>query len=118
MDTQDMKLDDNPKASYLVWTCRKNGPNATTKFMIHWKPEGRTKQGCPLRTWKDGIYTAMNERDLRMGKWNNRRQGIWQSEGVVRRFKTAIYTYIYIYVYIFHVGFLLKTQRYKTLVTS
>ena len=42
--------------------------------MIHWKPEGRKKRGRPLRTWKDGIYTAMNERDLRMGEWNNRRQ--------------------------------------------
>jgi hypothetical protein len=28
------------------------------------------------RQWnmKDGIYTAMNGRDLRMGEWNNRRQ--------------------------------------------
>ena len=42
--------------------------------MIHWKPEGRKKRGRPLRTWKDGIYTAMNGRDLRMGEWNNRRQ--------------------------------------------
>jgi hypothetical protein len=42
--------------------------------MIHWKPEGRIKRGRPRRTWKDRIYTAMNERDLRMGEWNNRRQ--------------------------------------------
>jgi hypothetical protein len=42
--------------------------------MIHWKPEGRKKQGHPWRTWKDGTYTAMNERDLRMDEWNNRRQ--------------------------------------------
>ena len=26
--------------------------------------------------------------------------GIWQNEGVVRRFKTALYIYIYIYIYI------------------
>ena len=44
------------------------------KIMIHWKPEGRKKRGRPRRTWKDGIYAAMNERDLRMGEWNNRRQ--------------------------------------------
>ena len=28
----------------------------------------------PRRTWKDGIYTAINERDLRIGERNNRRQ--------------------------------------------
>jgi hypothetical protein len=41
--------------------------------MIHWKPEERKKQGRPRRTWKDGIHTSMNERNLRMGEWNNRR---------------------------------------------
>ena len=46
--------------------------------MINWKPEGRKKRGCPLRTWKDGIYTAMSERDLRMDEWNNRRE--WNME--------------------------------------
>jgi hypothetical protein len=40
----------------------------------------------PRRTWKDGIYTAMNERDLRMGDWNNRRQ--WNVE--VRRRRQTI----------------------------
>ena len=40
-------------------------PTRLPKIMIHWKPEGRGK---------NGIYTAMNERDLRMGEWNNRRQ--------------------------------------------
>ena len=45
------------------------------KIIIHWKPEGRKKRGRPreyLERLK--IYTAMNERDLRMGEWNNRRQ--------------------------------------------
>ena len=46
--------------------------------MINWKLEGRKKRGHPRRTWKDGIYTAMSERDIRMGKWNNRRQ--WNME--------------------------------------
>ena len=44
------------------------------KFIKGWKPEGRKKRGRPRRTWKDGIDTAMNERDLRMGEWNNQRQ--------------------------------------------
>jgi hypothetical protein len=57
-------------------------PNAIAKYLVTWKPEGRTKRGRPRRTWKDGIYTAMSERGLRMGEWNNRRQ--W-SMGVGRR---------------------------------
>jgi hypothetical protein len=42
--------------------------------MIHWNPEGRKQRGRPWKTWKDVICTAMNERDLRMGEWNNRMQ--------------------------------------------
>jgi hypothetical protein len=51
--------------------------------MIHRKPEARKKGGRPRRTWKDGIYTAMNERDLSMGEWNN--QGQWNMKVVRRR---------------------------------
>jgi hypothetical protein len=67
--------------------------------MIHWKPEGRKQRGCPRRAWKDGIYTAMNERDLRIGEWNNRRQ--WNMKVGRRRQtfqKRAICIYIYIYI--------------------
>jgi hypothetical protein len=42
--------------------------------MINWKPEGRKKRGRPRKIWKDGVYTAISERDLRMGEWNN----LWQ----------------------------------------
>jgi hypothetical protein len=49
-------------------------PTRLPSIMIHWKPEGRKQRGRPRRTWKDGIYTAMNEIDLRMGEWNSRRQ--------------------------------------------
>jgi hypothetical protein len=56
--------------------------------MINWKPEESKKRGHHRRTWKDGIYTAMSERGLRMGEWNSRRQ--WSMEvGITRRFKTA-----------------------------
>jgi hypothetical protein len=65
--------------------------------MINWKLVGRKKRGRPRRTWKDGIYTAMNEKDLRVANRTTEDDGIWKSEGVVRRFKTA---YIYIYIYI------------------
>jgi hypothetical protein len=51
--------------------------------MINWKPEGRIKRGRRGRTWRDGIHTAMSERDLRMGEWKNR--GQWNVEGGRRR---------------------------------
>ena len=62
------------KTTHLVWSCRMD-PTRLTKIMINWKPEGgKKKRGCPRRTWKDGIQTAMNEKDLRVGEWNNRKQ--------------------------------------------
>jgi len=51
--------------------------------MVNWKPKGRIKRGRPRRTWKDGIPTAMGERDLRMGERINRRQ--WNMEVGRRR---------------------------------
>ena len=75
MDAQDMILDDITRKQ-LIWYghVERMDPTRLLKIMIHWKPEGRKKPGRPRRTWKDGIYTAMNETDLRMGEWNNRRQ--------------------------------------------
>jgi hypothetical protein len=46
--------------------------------MTNWQPDGREKRGRFGRTCKDGIYTAMSERDLRMGEWNNQSQ--WNME--------------------------------------
>jgi hypothetical protein len=74
------------------------------KIMIDWKPEGRKKRGLPRRTWEDVIYTAMSERDLRMGEWNDQSNGICKSEGVARRFKaththTHTHTHTDIYIY-------------------
>jgi len=75
MDAQDMILDDITRKQ-LIWYghFERMDPTRLLKIMIHWKPEGRKKRGRPRRTWKDGIYTAMNKRYLRMGEWNNRRQ--------------------------------------------
>jgi hypothetical protein len=50
---------------------------------IYREPEGREKRGGLRRTCKDGIYTAMSEKGLRMGEWNNRRQ--WSMEDGRRR---------------------------------
>jgi hypothetical protein len=58
-------------------------PTRLQKIMINWQPEGRKKRGRPRRTWKDGMYTAMSERDLRMGERNNQRQ--WNMEVGRRR---------------------------------
>jgi len=75
MDVQGMILDDITQKQ-LIWYghVKRMDPKQLPKIIIHWKPEGRGKRGCPRRIWKDGIYTAMNERDLRMGKLNNQRQ--------------------------------------------
>ena len=51
--------------------------------MITWKPEGRKKRGRLRITWKDGICTAMSERDVRVGEWNIRTQ--WNMEVERRR---------------------------------
>ena len=78
MDAQDMILDDITRKKKLIWYghVERMDPTRLPKIMIYWKPEGRKKKkrGRPRRTWKDGIYTAMNGRDLRMGEWNNQRQ--------------------------------------------
>ena len=70
MDAQDMILDDITRKQ-LIWYghVERMDPTRLPKIMIHRKPEGRKQRGRPRRTWKDGIYTAMNGRDLRMGEW-------------------------------------------------
>jgi hypothetical protein len=84
MNAQDMILDDITRKQ-LIWYghVERMDPTRLTKIMIHWKPEGRKKRGRPRSTWKDGIYRAMNGRDLRMGEWNNRRQ--WNMKAGRRR---------------------------------
>jgi hypothetical protein len=66
MDAQNMILDDITQ-KLLIWYGHVERMDQTRlpKIMIHWKPEGRKQRGRPRRTWKDGIHTAMNERDLR-----------------------------------------------------
>jgi hypothetical protein len=65
MDAQDI-LDDITRKQ-LIWYghVERMDPTLLPKTMIYWKPEGRNEKGRPRRTWKDGMYTAMNERDLR-----------------------------------------------------
>ena len=75
MDAQDMILGDITRKQ-LIWYSHveRMDPTRLPKITIHWKPEKRKQRGRPRGTWKDGIYTVMNKRDLRMGEWKNRRQ--------------------------------------------
>jgi hypothetical protein len=72
MDAQDMILDDISRKQ-LIWYghVERMDPIRLPKIMIHWKPEGRKQRCRPRRTWKDGIYAAMNKRDIRVEEWNN-----------------------------------------------
>jgi len=51
MDAQDMILDDITRKQ-LIWYghVERMDPTRLPKIMIHWKPEGRKKLGCPRRT--------------------------------------------------------------------
>jgi len=79
MNKQDTILDDITRKQ-LIWYSHveRMDPKRLPKIMINWKPEGMKKPGRSRRTCEYGIYTAMNERDLRLGEWNNRRQ--WNME--------------------------------------
>jgi hypothetical protein len=72
MDAPDATLDEITRKQ-LIWygLVERMDPTRLPKITINWKPEGRIKRGCPRRIWKDGIYTAMREKGLRMGEWNN-----------------------------------------------
>jgi hypothetical protein len=69
MNAQDTILNEITRKQ-LIWYghVERMDPARLPKVMINWKPEGRKKRGHSRRTWKDGIYTAMSERDLRMGE--------------------------------------------------
>jgi hypothetical protein len=75
MDGQDTILDEITQKQ-LIWYghVERLDPMLLPKIMIYRKPEGRKKRGRPRRAWKDEINTAMSERGLRMGEWDNRRQ--------------------------------------------
>ena len=72
MDAPDTILDEISRKQ-LIWYghVERMDPTRLPKIMITWKPVGRKKRGRLRRTWKDGIYTAMRERGLRMSEWNN-----------------------------------------------
>ena len=84
MKEQDAILDEITRKQ-LIWYghVERMDPTLLPKMRINSKPEGRIKRSRPRRTWKDGIYTAMSERDQRVSEWNNRKQ--WNMEVGRRR---------------------------------
>jgi len=84
MDAPDTILDEITRKQF-IWYGHVERMDRTRlpEIAINWKPEGREKRGRPRRTWKYGMYTAMSERGLRMGEWNNR--GQWNMEVGRRR---------------------------------
>jgi hypothetical protein len=84
MNKQDTILNEIT-GKHFIWYghVERMDPTRLQKIMINWKPEGKKKRGRPRRTWKVGIFTAMNERDLRVGELNSRRQ--WNMEEGRRR---------------------------------
>ena len=84
MDASDTILDEITRKQLILYGhVERMDRTRLAKIMINWKREGRKEQGRPRRTRKDGIYTAISERDLRMGEWNSRRQ--WNMEFGRRR---------------------------------
>jgi hypothetical protein len=84
MDEPDKILDEITRKQFIWYRhVERMDPTRLPKIVINWMPEGREKRGRSRRAWKDEIYTAMSERDLRMGEWNNRRQ--WNMEVGRRR---------------------------------
>ena len=85
MSAQDAILGEITR-KYLIWHghVERMVPTRLPKLWLTGNlKEEKKKRGRPRRTWKDGIYTAMSERDLRMGEWNSR--GQWNVEVGRRR---------------------------------
>jgi hypothetical protein len=55
------------------------------KIALKWMPKQRKVRGRPKKNWMEGIKKAMNGRNLKEGKWEDREQ--W-SLGVGQRIKT------------------------------
>ena len=63
------------------------------KITLKWMPKQKRARARPKKNWMEGIWKAMNERNLNEGQWEDRKQ--W-SLGVGRRRKTFCNRYIYI----------------------
>jgi len=89
-------ISDEITRKQLIWYghVERMDPTRLPKIMVNRKPEGRKKRGLPRRTWKDGIYTGMSERGLRIGDWNNRRLEYGSRKASTYVLKPRKYIYI------------------------
>jgi hypothetical protein len=44
------------------------------KITLKWMPKQRRARGRPKKNWMEGIKKAMNERNLKEGQWEDRKQ--------------------------------------------
>ena len=97
---------DNPKTTNLVWSCRENGPNTTTKnydSLQTWRKKKTRPSPKNLERWN------INSHEWKRSKNGRMEQPKAMELAVGRRCQTflnrAIYIYIYIYIYyIYHLN--------------
>jgi hypothetical protein len=71
----------------LIWYghIQKLAEERLPRIALRWMPKQKRARGRPKKNWMEGIRKAMNERNLKEGQWENRKQ--W-SLGVGQRRKT------------------------------
>ena len=45
-----------------------------TKIALKWRPKQKTARGRPKKNWMDGIKKTMDERNLKDGQWEDRKE--------------------------------------------
>ena len=48
--------------------------NVKPKTALKWMPKQKRTRGRPKKNWMEGIRKAMNERNLKEGQWEDRKQ--------------------------------------------
>jgi len=72
MNKQDRILDENPENnSFGVVMSKEWIQRGYQKSWLTGNLKEGKNEAAHGRTWKDWIYTAMCEKDLRIGEWNN-----------------------------------------------
>jgi hypothetical protein len=61
------------------------------KIALNWMPKQKRARGRPKKNWMEGIWKAMNKRNLSEGQWEDRKQ--W-SPGVRQRTKAFWNRYV------------------------
>nr|CAH7720104.1 unnamed protein product [Callosobruchus chinensis] len=67
---------DTIEAKKLRWyghVCRMEN-SRWPKRILNWNPPERRRRGRPRTSWRDGLESAMRERDLNPGDWRDRKR--------------------------------------------